>query len=140
VAEGAARLAAGVLAVQALVIGPWAAFAPRSFYDDFPGGGRAWVSVDGPYNEHLVRDVGTLHLALAVVTIGALARWTPTIARVVAAGWLADALPHLVYHVRHRDVLAGVDGPAALSSLALQVALAGVLLLLVARPSAAAAR
>ena len=35
------------------------------FYDDFPGLGRSWVAADGPYNEHLVRDVGALNLALA---------------------------------------------------------------------------
>ena len=33
------RIGLAVLAVPALVIGVWAAFAPRSFYDDFPGGG-----------------------------------------------------------------------------------------------------
>ena len=42
---------------------------PRSFYDDFPGAGRTWVAVDGPYNEHLVRDVGGLNLALAFVAV-----------------------------------------------------------------------
>ena len=38
--------------------GLWATLSPRSFYDEFPGGGRAWVAADGPYNEHLVRDFG----------------------------------------------------------------------------------
>ena len=43
--------------------------APKSFYEDFPGAGRVWVAVDGPYNEHLVRDVGSLNLALAFVAV-----------------------------------------------------------------------
>jgi hypothetical protein len=38
---------------------------------DFPGAGRSWVAPDGPFNEHLARDVGVLNLALAVVTIAA---------------------------------------------------------------------
>ena len=37
---------------------------PAAFYDDFPGLGRMWVAPDGPYNQHLVRDVGELNLAL----------------------------------------------------------------------------
>ncbi len=56
-----------VIAIGYAGVGAWAALAPRSFYDDFPGGGRHWVAVDGPFNEHLVRDVGTLNLALAAV-------------------------------------------------------------------------
>ena len=48
-------------------VGAWALAAPRSFYDGFPMPGLlgAWVASDGPYNEHLVRDVGSLYLALA---------------------------------------------------------------------------
>lgn len=45
---------------------------PRSFYDDFPGGGIAWVSVDGPYNEHLIRDIGAWSLGTTVVVLAAL--------------------------------------------------------------------
>ena len=64
------------LALQSALIGVWALMAPRSFYDDFPGAGRAWVAVDGPYNEHLVRDVGALNLAILVVF--ALAAFRPS--------------------------------------------------------------
>ncbi len=42
------RIALGYLALVSLQIGLWAQFAPRSFYDDFPGLGRAWVAIDGP--------------------------------------------------------------------------------------------
>ena len=63
------RVAFGYLALSSLQIGAWALFAPRSFYDGFPGAGRSWVSVDGPYNEHLVRDVGALNLAIAVLLV-----------------------------------------------------------------------
>ncbi|MGZ4793552.1 MAG: hypothetical protein ACXWBO_16995, partial [Ilumatobacteraceae bacterium] len=66
------RIALGYLAVVSIVIGVWAQFAPRSFFDDFPGFGRVWVHVDGPFNEHLVRDVGGLDLALAIVLIAAM--------------------------------------------------------------------
>ncbi len=56
-----------LLASAPLVIGVWALLVPRSFYDDFPLPGRDWVSALGPYNEHLVRDVGALNLALGVL-------------------------------------------------------------------------
>ena len=85
------------------VVGLWASVAPESFYDNFPGGGRHWVSLDGPFNEHLVRDVGTLNLALTVVVIAALVRPTRFLVQVAAGAVLVNALPHFLYHVTHLD-------------------------------------
>ncbi len=45
-----------------------ATFAPESWYDDFPLGAAGWRRRAVAYNEHLVRDVGVLFLALIVVT------------------------------------------------------------------------
>ena len=59
------RVILALLAITSVQLGLWATFAPRSFYEDFPGGGRNWVAVDGPYNEHLVRDFGALNLEAA---------------------------------------------------------------------------
>lgn len=66
------RSAIVLLAVSSLVVGVWQMAAPRAFYDGFPDFGQSWVSVDGPYNEHLPRDVGGVNLALAVVALAAL--------------------------------------------------------------------
>ncbi len=122
------RVALAILALVGIQVGLWAAFAPRSFYDDFPGSGRVWVAVDGPYNEHLVRDVGALNLALAVVAVVAFV--TLSRAAVIAAGgaWLAYGVPHLVYHLRHTDTLDGSDTFAVPFTLALNVAVAGLVL------------
>lgn len=122
------RIALALLAVVGLQVGLWAAFAPQSFYDDFPGAGRVWVSVDGPYNQHLIRDVGALNLALAVVAIVALV--TLSRAAVLAAGgaWLAYGVPHLVYHLRHLDPLEGADQVAVPVSLFLSVVLGALVL------------
>ena len=122
------RIALALLAVVGLQVGLWAAFAPQSFYDDFPGAGRVWVSVDGPYNQHLIRDVGALNLALAVVAIVAFV--TLSRAAVLAAGgaWLAYGVPHLVYHLRHLDPLEGADQVAVPVSLFLSVVLGAVVL------------
>jgi len=92
------RIALGYLAFGAGIVGGWATFAPRSFYDDFPGFGQVWVAVDGPYNEHLIRDIGTLSLALTIITLGAIWRPRRTVARIVAVAALANGVPHFAYH------------------------------------------
>jgi hypothetical protein len=103
------RVALAVLALVSLPVGLWATVSPRSFYDDFPGGGRAWVSADGPYNEHLVRDFGSLNLALTAVTIVALVTLARPVVLAAVAAWLLYSLPHLVYHLRHLDLYDTTD-------------------------------
>jgi hypothetical protein len=73
-----------LLAGVASLVGVWAQFFPQSFYTSFPNGRGRWVAVDGPYNEHLVRDVGGLNLALAVVTVVALVHRTAVLVRTAA--------------------------------------------------------
>jgi hypothetical protein len=115
---GALRVLLGVLTVSATTVGVWAAFAPRSFYDDFPGLGQKWVAVDGPYNEHLVRDVGALNLALVVVTVCALITLARSTIVASALAWLAYGLPHVVYHARHLDPFDAGEGVAVVGSVA----------------------
>lgn len=98
------RVGLVLLELVGLQVGGWASVAPRSFYDDFPGGGRTWVAADGPYNEHLVRDFGALNLALAAVVAVALVTWVPAVVRTAGLAWLVYSVPHLVYHVRHLHV------------------------------------
>jgi hypothetical protein len=99
------RVALIYLASTNALIGLWATLAPRSFFDDFPGGGRHWVAGDGPYNEHLVRDVGAWSLALAAVILAA--AWTAARGLVIVAGIanVLAGLPHAVYHSRHSDLV-----------------------------------
>lgn len=115
----AARLGLGYLAVNAVLLGLWAAIAPRSFYDDFPGLGRVWVSVDGPYNEHLVRDVGALNLALAVVLVAALSIMSRELVTVAAVAALAWGIPHFLYHAFNSEALSTGDNVVSLGGLAL---------------------
>lgn len=119
-----------VLALTATEVGCWAAFAPRSFYNDFPGGGRQWVAADGLYNEHLVRDVGELNLALAVVTIVAVVTLAPVIVRTAAAAWLVYSVPHLVYHLRHLHPYGSSNKVLLSGALVIPIALALVALVL----------
>ncbi len=117
-----ARVGLGYLSGFALLLGVWAGLAPRSFYDDFPGLGMAWVSVDGPYNEHLLRDIGSLNLALAVVLIAAFVTLTKQMVIVAAGASLAWNIPHFLYHAFNTDGLGTTDivlnlGGLAFSSL-----------------------
>jgi nucleoside-diphosphate-sugar epimerase len=118
------RLALWVLVFSAFGVGFQAAFFPRSFYDDFPFG-RGWVAMDGPYNQHLIRDVGVLNLALLVVTVGALVINTRAVARLTALAWLVYSVPHFVYHARHLTMdMPGAEKVVMLGSLAVPVLLA----------------
>jgi hypothetical protein len=123
------RVVLALLAISSGIIGLWAAFAPRSFYVNFPGDGHTWVALDGPYNEHLVRDVGALNLALTVVTLFALFALTRQLVLATACSWLVYGVPHLVYHLRHLSPFSGSDAVEIPVSLALAVA--GALLLLI---------
>jgi hypothetical protein len=126
-------LRAGLLyaALANLSVGLWASIAPRAWYDEFPGFGRVWVAVDGPYNEHLVRDVGGWALALAVVCLAA--AYTLSRVTVITAGiaLVVQSGPHLVYHLRHTDPYSGGDlvgslgGIAAVAAIGVAVAIAG---------------
>jgi hypothetical protein len=115
------RLALWVLAVSSGVVGAWALAAPQSFYDDFPGLGRVWVAVDGPFNEHLVRDVGALNLALAFVAALALVTGSALVARAAGGAALIYGVPHLAYHALNLDGFGGGDAAALLTSLTFAV-------------------
>jgi hypothetical protein len=117
------RALAAVLTLSALFVGAWAAAAPASFYRDFPRPGHHWVSMLGPYNEHLIRDVGGLYLALFVITGWAALRRNDQLLRVAAAGWLVFGVLHLVFHATHLDMFPTAD------RIGMMVALGGTALL-----------
>ena len=128
------RIALGYLALVSIVIGVWAQFAPRSFYDDFPGLGRHWVRGDGPFNEHLVRDVGGLNLALAIVLVVSVVTLSRLMIVTACAGSLAYGIPHVVYHLFHTDLLATSDAVASVGGLMLFAALPIVLIVISRAP------
>jgi hypothetical protein len=118
------RVALWVLVLGSTMVGLWALAAPQSFYDDFPGMGRVWVAVDGPYNEHLVRDVGALNLALAFVAAMALVSGSALVARAAGGAALIYGVPHFAYHALHLDPFDTGDSVAMLVSLGFNVAAA----------------
>ena len=126
------RIGLVILALSSGVLGLWATFAPRSFYDDFPGMDRHWVRIDGPYNQHLVTDFGSLNLALTVLAIAALVWMTRELIITTAVAWLVSAIPHELYHATHRDPFGTSDKIGQLMGLAVPMAIAIALLVSVA--------
>jgi hypothetical protein len=88
-----------------LVAGGWQQFAPESFYADFPGLGHHWVSPDGPYNEHLLRDVGQGNLAFGTVALVALLTGGIWLARATGLAAVVAGVPHQIYHQHNVHVL-----------------------------------
>ena len=128
---GGGWLRAGLLflLLGSLSVGPWAQLFPVSFWEGFPSFGRAWVSADGPYNEHLVRDVGGLQLGMAVLLTAALLRPDGSLLRVAALASVVWQLPHALYHLVHAgDLPTLADRVAQSALLVLTLAVAATLL------------
>lgn len=106
-----------LLCAYALVLGALAAFAPRTFYDDFPFFAH-WVELLPPYNEHLISDVGGLYLGFALLFGWAARSLDRTLVRAVCAAFLLSASLHLIFHASHLGGFGTADGIAEIASLA----------------------
>ncbi|MEA2428209.1 MAG: hypothetical protein QOF37_1837 [Thermoleophilaceae bacterium] len=109
-----------VLALPAAWVGIWAGLAPRSFYDDFPGT-SSWVSPLGPYDEHLVRDVGAFELGLTIVAVFAIVTLERRLVQAALAAFLVSGILHLVYHLSNTGPLSTADNVLSLAGLAVGV-------------------
>jgi hypothetical protein len=67
------------------------------------------VAMLGPYNEHLVRDVGALNLALLVLSGWALRRRTQEAMVVTGGAWVIYNAIHFLWHVLHLEVFRTID-------------------------------
>ncbi len=107
----------------------WAYFAPQTWYETFPGIGRGWLLRLGPYNEHLVKDMASLYMAMLVVTAMALRyvndnRYVQT----TGAAWLAFNIFHTLYHFQHLSMYSTGEKVAMMSLLSVLTVLSAVLL------------
>lgn len=118
----AVRAALWITAASAAGVGVVAAFAPRTFYDDFPYLGH-WVDRLPPYNEHLVTDVGALYLGFALVLAWAAATVQRELVLAACVGWILFSVLHVVFHARHLDGFGTGDAVQELVSLAAVIAL-----------------
>lgn len=95
------RITLAYFALQGLAFGFYAVLAPEHYFKHFPGGGHAWVVLDGPYNEHLMRDYGALNLALGAVALCALIFASRDLTITAAIAEIVYAVPHITYHLAH---------------------------------------
>jgi hypothetical protein len=128
------RLGLAYFAIQGFLFGAYALFAPEHFFEHFPGGGHAWLDLDGPYNEHLVRDFGALNLALGAVALCALVFATRQLMIATAVAELAYAVPHITYHIAtHSRIGERSDQIGAIGGLIVSAVIAALLLVRCAR-------
>ncbi|MEI5584317.1 MULTISPECIES: hypothetical protein [unclassified Agromyces] len=124
--------ALALTAAIAFFVGGWASFAPDSFFDSFPGVLGQWVATDGPFNAHLVRDVGAMYLALGAASVAGLVWRSPSVTRLLGLAWTVFGVLHLWYHATHLDHLDTDAAIGTVVSLTLSLGL-GILLLTPAR-------
>jgi hypothetical protein len=114
------RVILWILNAIGTLVGAWALLLPREFHASFPGlGFGAWVAADGPFNEHLVRDVGALSLALVGAGVVAALDRRADAGIAVGVAWLVFSAPHLAYHAAHLHGLPPLDAigqPIALAT------------------------
>lgn len=113
-----------LLAINAVTLVPlalWPLASPQNFYDNFPGGGMHWIDVNGPYNEHFIRDFGALNAALLVVIVFALLKPSKTLYQATGVAIAVYALPHAIYHLNHLDVYKSSEKLTAVAPLVLQI-------------------
>jgi hypothetical protein len=129
----------GVGVALGAYVGGWAFAAPDAFYRSFPGFGLHWIDVDGPYNEHLIRDVGALYLGLGAASLAAAFSRSAQPGRIVGLAWAVFGVLHFGYHALHPEGSVG-DIVGALVSLGLSALLGLALLLPSGRRTETAAR
>src|SRR3954453_17029874 len=127
------RAVMGGLGAVQIVDGLWALFFPRSFYEDFPPGRGGWVSALPAYNEHLLRDVGSLFLATGFVLVAAAIYLDRRLVWVALLSYVLFALPHTVYHLFNLEPYDTSDAVGNALSLGLTVVLPVALLVWLAR-------
>ena len=131
--RAATRLVLGILAAVQATDGFYALLAPRSFYDDFPAG-RGWVEALPAYSEHLVRDVGALFLATAVVLAAAAIWLERRLVLVALVSFLVFSVPHTIYHLFNLEGISTGDAIAEAVLLILTVLAPLALLVAMLRP------
>lgn len=87
--------------IIAAVVGTWAYFFPAQFYDHFPAVLGEWISQDGPFNEHLIRDHGAQYLALGAASVFGLFWHSQIGYRLLGIAWTTFGVLHFLYHVTH---------------------------------------
>jgi hypothetical protein len=103
------RAGLAFLALVQAIVGGWSLLGPQNFYDNFPSPTNRWVAYFPPFNEHLLRDFGSLNLALCAVLVFAAVTMERRLIQAALVGYLVFAVPHLIFHLGHLSHMALVD-------------------------------
>jgi alkylhydroperoxidase family enzyme len=133
--RGAIRFLLFALGIPQALIGLWALFWPSSFYDDFPAGTDGWVNVLGPFDEHLVTDVGALFVALGFLLAFAAVSLRRGTVIAAAIAWLIFSVPHFLWHVFNLEPYGTADAIGNTATLSWTVVGGALILFLVRIPS-----
>ncbi|MCM0673358.1 hypothetical protein NCC78_01260 [Micromonospora phytophila] len=118
--------------VIAGVVGVWSYFLPQASFHHFPAVLGEWISQDGPYNEHLVRDHGAMYLALGAASAYGLMRPSQIGYRLLGIAWTVFGVLHFAYHVTHLGHMPATDTASQVAVLVVAVLL-GIALLISGR-------
>jgi hypothetical protein len=97
------RILLAITAVLGLYVGIWAEFFPTEFYASFPGFGLHWIDIDGPFNQHLIRDVGSAYLGLTAASVVAVVHRSALPGRIAGVAWGVFGVLHFGYHALHPE-------------------------------------
>jgi hypothetical protein len=121
------------LAGPVVVVGGWALIAPHSWYQDFPIASAHWISSLGAYQEHLVRDFGSLYLALGLLLLFAAVVLDRLLVTGVLGASLVFQVPHVIFHATNTEPFSTGANVVNLATLAGGVVLTMTLLGMVSR-------
>ena len=116
------RAVLGALGAIQVIDGIWALLGPSSFYGDFPFG-RGWVAALPAYNEHLVRDVGSLFIATGFVLLMAAFYLDRRLVLTAILSYLLFSVPHAIYHFLNLEPYRTSDAIGNVVTLGLSVLL-----------------
>jgi hypothetical protein len=114
--------------------GGWALAAPHNWYFTFPGAGHHWVSVLGPYNEHLTRDFGSLLLGIGLLLLASAVVLSRPLVQAALGTTLVWAVPHFIFHMTKLEDMPTGDNIVNMVSLGLTVIVPIGLLALTLKP------
>jgi hypothetical protein len=106
------------LAAISILTGVYAIAAPHSFYRHVIG-----VHLLGPYNEHLMSDVGGFYLGFGVIFAWAARTLARDLVRASCAGFLLTSSAHFIYHALNLQAFTFEQGTLQTIALAASVAL-----------------
>jgi hypothetical protein len=127
------------LAVPVLIVGGWALIAPHNWYENFPIGDAHWISSLGAYQEHLVRDFGSLYLALGLLLLFSAVMLDRLLVQAILGASLVFQVPHFIFHASNTEPFSTTNNVVNLVLLAAGLLLTAMLLSMTSRRKAAPA-